>query len=106
LMPNAVMALRNASDALKKYKGNIKAISVDGHADNRRIHSKEFPDNQALSEARARTVATYLVKHSGLPADKFVARGYGDSKPIADNKTPEGQSQNRRVEVVIDQLDQ
>lgn len=105
LRPNAVMALKNAADALKKFSGNIKTVQVDGHADNRRIHSREFPSNQALSEARAKAVAHYLVKHSGLPAEKFVAIGHGDSRPIADNKTVGGQSQNRRVEVTIMQVD-
>jgi flagellar motor protein MotB len=106
LRPNAALALKNAAEALKKFGDNIRTVHVDGHADNRRINTREFPNNQVLSEARAQAVATYLIKYSGLPADKVIATGYGDSKPIADNSTAEGQSQNRRVEVTVDQLDQ
>jgi flagellar motor protein MotB len=105
LRPNAALALKNAADALKKFRDNIRTVHVDGHADNRPISTREFPNNQALSEARAQAVAAYLLKHSGLPADKVIATGYGDSKPIADNSTAEGQAQNRRVEVTVDQVD-
>ena len=105
LRPNAEKALKNASDALKKFAPSVKAVRVDGHADSRQIRkSKQFPNNQVLSEARANTVADYLAKHSGIPREKFIVTGHGDTQPIADNKTPEGQAANRRVEVQIDQI--
>jgi flagellar motor protein MotB len=103
LRPNAEKALHNAAEALKKFGPNIKSVKVDGHADSRRIHTKEFPSNKELSEARARAVADYLIAHSGLPADKFIVTGYGDSQPVADNKTKEGQAENRRVVVTVEQ---
>jgi len=106
LRPNAAKALENSGDALKKVRGTIKAVRVDGHADNRRISTKEFPNNQVLSEARARTVARFLANHSGLPEQKFIVTGHGDAMPIASNDTAEGQSRNRRVEVSIDQGEQ
>jgi OOP family OmpA-OmpF porin len=52
--------------------------------------------NQQLSEARARSVVAYLVG-KGLPASRFVAVGYGESRPIADNDTDEGRARNRRA---------
>jgi len=105
LRPNAELALKNAADALKQIASTVKTVRVDGHADNRKIRkSKEFPNNQVLSEARAKTVADYLIKHSGIPAEKFQVTGYGDTKPVADNKTAEGQAKNRRVEVTVDQI--
>ena len=105
LRPNAEKALKNASDALKKFGSSVKTVRVDGHADSRQIRkSKEFPNNQVLSEARAKTVADYLAKHSGIPREKFVVTGHGDTQPIADNKTAEGQAQNRRVEVTVEQI--
>jgi len=57
-----------------------------------------------LSEARAKKVAEFLSKESGLPIEKFVAKGYGDTQPVGDNKTAEGQASNRRVEVSVDQI--
>jgi OOP family OmpA-OmpF porin len=56
--------------------------------------------NQNLSERRARSVADYLIS-TGLAADRFSVRGYGESEPIADNATREGRAKNRRVELRI-----
>lgn len=53
--------------------------------------------NRALSEARARAVVDHLVNR-GIPASALTARGYGASKPSADNTTAEGRAKNRRVE--------
>jgi OOP family OmpA-OmpF porin len=56
--------------------------------------------NQNLSERRARSVADYLIS-TGLAADRFTVRGYGEEEPIADNATREGRAKNRRVELRI-----
>jgi OmpA-OmpF porin, OOP family len=66
---------------------------IEGHTDS--WGEKEF--NQALSERRAQTVRAYLVS-KGLDAQRFTARGYGDTKPIANNKTSAGSQKNRRIE--------
>ena len=106
LKPAGMKALKDAAKALKKMGPDvIKSVRVDGHADSRQIRkSKEFADNQALSEARAKKVAEFLSKESGLPIEKFIAKGYGDTQPVGDNKTAEGQASNRRVEVSVDQI--
>lgn len=105
LKPAGVKVLKSAAEALRKMGiNNIKSVRVDGHADSRRIKTKEFPNNQVLSEARARRVAEFLSKESGLSMEKFVIKGHGDAQPIGDNKTAEGQAQNRRVEVTVEQL--
>ncbi|MDB5001550.1 MAG: hypothetical protein JWR76_2628 [Mucilaginibacter sp.] len=54
--------------------------------------------NMTLSVERANSVKTYLV-NSGVNIDVLTAKGYGETKPIADNKTEEGRSLNRRVEI-------
>ena len=76
------------------------AITVEGHADSDQIHSLSFPDNTALSQARAGTVANII---KGIVADpsRVTARGMGDSVPIASNDTAAGKTRNRRVEVVV-----
>lgn len=75
-------------------------IEVSGHTDD---HGAEAL-NQALSEARAASIVTYLV-NKGIDKNRLTAKGYGASKPIAPNKqadgsdNPEGREQNRRTEI-------
>jgi outer membrane protein OmpA-like peptidoglycan-associated protein len=73
-----------------------KPVVVEGHTDN--VGSREA--NQALSEARARAVAAAL-EHDGIPASRVTIRGYASDRPIADNNTEEGRTQNRRAEIRI-----
>ncbi|MFA7384004.1 MAG: TolC family outer membrane protein [Desulfurivibrionaceae bacterium] len=82
------------ADFLKQYPA-IK-LNIEGHTDN--IGSSNY--NQKLSQGRAEAVAGSLVEH-GVEAKRLTAIGFGLSKPIADNGTPEGQSRNRRVEAVV-----
>ncbi len=75
-------------------------VSIEGHTDD--VGSERF--NQELSEARARSVLRYLVEHaqdSSFMEDRLSIEGYGESRPIADNSTPEGKARNRRVEFKI-----
>jgi outer membrane protein OmpA-like peptidoglycan-associated protein len=69
-------------------------VEVAGHTD--AIGSDA--SNLKLSQARANTVLDYLIS-KGVPAAQLTAKGYGESKPIADNATPEGRAKNRRVEL-------
>ena len=71
-------------------------IQLEGHTDSQGSARK----NQALSEKRVQNIKTYLVQHFHLAPERILAVGYGSSRPIASNDTPEGRSQNRRVEVV------
>jgi outer membrane protein OmpA-like peptidoglycan-associated protein len=66
---------------------------IEGHTDS----WGEPAYNQALSERRARSVQAYLVS-KGLEAKRFDAKGLGDARPIADNKTSAGSRKNRRIE--------
>lgn len=69
-------------------------LEVGGHTDN----VGQAAANQALSEARAKAVQAALVAQ-GIAAARLSARGYGDTKPIADNRSEEGRAKNRRVEL-------
>ncbi|MBK9160195.1 MAG: OmpA family protein [Nitrosomonadales bacterium] len=75
-----------------KYKD--AKLESSGHTCS--IGSEEY--NQKLSERRAASVRDYLT-NKGVSADRISVVGYGESKPVADNKTREGREQNRRVEV-------
>jgi len=80
---------------LKKLQGDYTLI-VSGHTSS--TGNKAF--NKALSLRRAQAVAKILVAE-GIPADKVKAVGVGPDRPIAENKTAEGQSTNRRVEIEV-----
>ena len=68
------------------------AFDVEGHTDSR----GDDADNVVLSNARATAVVNAL-RQRGIPVEQLSAVGYGESRPIADNATPEGQALNRRV---------
>ncbi|MCW3102681.1 MAG: outer membrane protein/peptidoglycan-associated protein [Bacteroidetes bacterium] len=69
-------------------------IEIAGHTDN--VGNKDA--NQKLSEDRANAVRTYLVK-KGVEAGRVIAKGYGDTQPVAENTTDAGKQKNRRTEV-------
>jgi len=69
-------------------------LLIEGHTDNTGNEAK----NLTLSENRAKSIKAEMVKR-GIPADRIETKGFGSSKPIADNKTAAGRTQNRRVTV-------
>jgi outer membrane protein OmpA-like peptidoglycan-associated protein len=69
-------------------------LTIEGHTDN----SGEPGKNMQLSQHRAGAILTYLLK-KGVPAKRLTAVGYGESRPVADNRTPAGRAANRRVEL-------
>jgi chemotaxis protein MotB len=78
-------------------------IVVEGYTDNVPIGPelrKRFPSNWELSSARADDVLRFLAA-KGVPQNMLSAQGFGDSRPVAGNDTPEGRAKNRRVEIVI-----
>lgn len=71
-------------------------IQISGHTDN----SGTPEHNRVLSENRAKTVVSYLTEN-GIDIKRLVAKGYGETQPIASNDTEEGRAQNRRTEFMI-----
>lgn len=72
-------------------------ILVEGHTDDQPIHNMYFDSNWELSTARATSVTRLLVEKYGIPAGHIGAVGYGDTRPIVPNDTPENRAKNRRV---------
>jgi OOP family OmpA-OmpF porin len=70
-------------------------LSVEGHTDNVGVAKT----NQKLSQQRAEAVKKYVVG-KGVDAKRLEAKGWGDTKPVGDNRTEDGRAQNRRVELV------
>jgi outer membrane protein OmpA-like peptidoglycan-associated protein len=96
LTPKAQTELNKLVDAMNKYP-NLK-MNVDGHTDN----TGKAAANQTLSENRANSVKSYLVK-KGISEDRLIATGYGQDRPIGDNTTAVGRAANRRVEFSVNQ---
>jgi OOP family OmpA-OmpF porin len=89
-------------DIVKQYleaKPAITLLRIEGHTDNVGIAA----DNQKLSEARSMAVAQWLVG-KGIACKRLLPVGFGQDKPIADNKTAEGKEQNRRTAFINAEL--
>ncbi|PRO65412.1 flagellar motor protein MotS [Alkalicoccus urumqiensis] len=76
-------------------------VRVEGHTDNRPINTAQFPSNWELSGSRASSVIRYLIDSDSLDEERFVAAGYGDTRPVAPNTTADNLQQNRRVVIII-----
>lgn len=98
LFPRAKDLILNMCLKLKPF---ALPMEIEGHTDNRPISTPLYPSNWELSIARAIAVLRIFVNSCGYPEKKLSAVGYADTKPIADNKTPEGRMKNRRVEFCI-----
>ncbi|HIC7207789.1 OmpA family protein [Burkholderia stabilis] len=95
LQPGTTRAMVDALELIKAHPG--KRVLVAGHTDN-----QGRPDlNLKLSIDRAAAVRDWLVDASGMPTTQFAIQGYGDTRPVADNATPEGRARNRRVEITL-----
>jgi OOP family OmpA-OmpF porin len=93
--PEFAGELQTAADFIKAHPGS--RILIEGHTDS--IGSVEA--NLALSRARAAEVRRYLVEKYNLDAGRFEIRGFGETRPVADNATPEGRLRNRRVVITV-----
>lgn len=94
LLPIAQQRLGQVAAMLRDNPN--RDIEVDGFTDSRGSVST----NSALSLARAQSVREYLVSQ-GVPSERIRAQGFGPAQPVADNNTPEGRADNRRVEIVV-----
>lgn len=97
LFPEARPVLDTLSDILRDLPVRVH---VEGFTDNLPISTPAFPSNWELSGARASSVIR-LFAENGLNPAKMAAIGFGEHRPVSDNDTPEGRSQNRRVTIVI-----
>jgi len=82
---------------LMQDTGGDKVVTVEGHTDS----TGSAQRNSKLSQMRAEAVKDYLVSNKTVDEDKIKARGFGDTQPIASNKTSSGRAENRRVDVII-----
>jgi chemotaxis protein MotB len=76
-------------------------MRIEGHTDNIPIHTPLFATNWELSTARAATITRLLLAQNAVDPAHVSAAGYAEFHPVADNATPEGRSQNRRVDLIL-----
>lgn len=94
LNDTARQTLDSVADSLNELSDYT--VALEGHTDS--TGSDAY--NQTLSEERAQSAADYLISQ-GVPANTISTRGWGETRPVASNDTPEGRAQNRRVDVII-----
>ena len=101
LTPEGLTMLRRIGTVLGQVSDRY--VQVAGHTDNQAISKalqKIFPDNKALSWARAENARRALI-NGGMPAERTKAVGMADTRPLASNATEQGRQKNRRLELVI-----
>lgn len=98
LRPDAEQAFGRIAGLLLQYGCWVR---VEGHTDNLPIHTSQFASNWELSTARSTEVIRKLIVEYGFAPARLSAAGYGEYHPAADNRTPAGRRQNRRIDLVI-----
>lgn len=89
--------LKAVAESAKGRAGKGRIIHVTGHTD----HNKDKKTSLEISRKRAEAVKNFLVKKAGVPSSSIKISYMGDKKPVSTNKTPEGRSRNRRVDVTV-----
>ncbi len=96
ILPSSIPQMEEIAKALMSEGLKNCKIAIEGHTDS--VGSEAY--NMDLSLRRAESVKKYLVQHYGIPEDRLITRGYGETRPVASNDTVWGRAQNRRVELV------
>ena len=96
---DAKIFMQKIAAIVGKYRDCI--IEIEGHTDNVPIHTSQYESNRYLSTARATKVYEYLTEQTSLIDENLKVAGYGESRPVASNKTEEGRAKNRRVSIKI-----
>jgi len=96
--PETLPTLRQIAASLGRTQYDMR---IEGHTDNVPIHTAEFDSNWELSSARATHIARIFLDIKAMPAERLSAAGYAEFHPVASNETPEGRSENRRVDLVV-----
>ncbi len=97
LKPVSLKVLDKMQGFFKKFPYEVR---VEGHTDSLPINSFKFGSNWELSAGRAVSVARYF-QGQGTAPDMIAATGFGEFRPIADNKSKRGRQKNRRVEIFL-----
>lgn len=97
LQPDSIAALQSVVEVLR---GVDNSIEVEGHTDKVPIATSQYPSNWELASARASAVVRLFIA-TGLPAERLIAVGYADNRPVESGDSPEARARNRRVTLLI-----
>lgn len=87
---------------LQRVLSNPKLqVRIEGHTDDQPLSTPLYPDNWALSVARAAAVARFFISEEHVTPDRIAVMGYGEERPVDSNETADGRAQNRRVVLVF-----
>jgi len=101
LKPEATESLKKVSQVVQSYAQ--APLLIEGHTDGMGTHAH----NMKLSDDRAASVKHWLVQNAAVPENRITTRGWGETKPVAPNKNPNGtdnpagRQKNRRVELTL-----
>ena len=95
IKPESYSALDEVGEILAKWPE--LRIEIGGHTDN--TGTSDY--NRDLSDSRAAAVKDYLTSKFSLQKDQYSSKGYGETRPVASNDSPEGRAKNRRVEFTV-----
>lgn len=95
IRPENFALLTRLQRALREFP--TSPVAIEGHTDSQGDENM----NQSLSDQRAEAVRTYLLANMGTDSKLLAARGYGESRPIANNESEAGRARNRRIDVVV-----
>lgn len=95
IRPENFALLTRVQRGLREFP--TSGVTIEGHTDAQGDENM----NQSLSDQRAEAVRTYLLANMGIDAERLNARGYGESRPIANNELEAGRAKNRRIDIVI-----
>lgn len=96
--PDSIATLREIAASLGRTPYDVR---IEGHTDNVPMHNAEFVSNWELSSARATRIARLFLEMHAIAPEHLSAAGYAEFHPVADNSTPEGRAENRRVDLVV-----
>ena len=89
--------MKKAYDFVRKWKGSIGRMLIEGHTDD----TGSEKANQILSETRAKTIKSKIVRETKLDSRKIEVRAYGETQPLGDNGNRAGRAKNRRVVIKV-----
>ena len=98
LLPQAEPTLAHVASALAAHNFEVR---VEGHTDDKPIHTAQYRSNWDLSTARATEVVNMLVGKYNFNPERISVAGYAQYRPVASNETEEGRRKNRRIDLVI-----
>jgi chemotaxis protein MotB len=105
IKPKGQVVLLKLADSFRENKD--QNIAVEGHTDDVQIGAAlldRFPTNWELSAARATAVVRFFQEKGNIAPERLTASGFSYYRPVATNATPDGRKQNRRIEIILVQV--